>query len=159
MEVTPNAPPLEQVFYPYAFEQVGRAQARGTRFVHYTNADAAMNILKSKEIWMRNASCMNDYTEVTHGLECLSAAYHGNAGNRIKSELNKLFDGISGQIESLFDGWQSTLETDTYLTCLSEHVDSEDEYGRLSMWRAYSKSTGIALVEVVLVCWTVWRPC
>ncbi len=29
---------------------------------------------------------------------------------------------------------------------LSEHLDAEDSFGRLSMWRAFSETTGIALV-------------
>lgn len=38
------------------------------------------------------------------------------------------------------------IETRTYITCLSEHLSNEDNYGRLSMWRAYGHSTGIALI-------------
>jgi hypothetical protein len=34
----------------------------------------------------------------------------------------------------------------TSLFCVSEHQDNEDEHGRLSMWRAYGESTGVALV-------------
>ncbi len=35
----------------------------------------------------------------------------------------------------------------TYIACLSEHTDDDDDkYGRLSMWRAYGESTGVALV-------------
>jgi hypothetical protein len=34
----------------------------------------------------------------------------------------------------------------TYITCLSEHYDTEDGLGRLSMWRAYGGVSGVALV-------------
>ena len=35
---------------------------------------------------------------------------------------------------------------DTYLTSISEHRNKEDTFGRLSMWRAYGETTGVALV-------------
>src|SRR5262249_18629266 len=35
---------------------------------------------------------------------------------------------------------------ETYLTCLSEHRAEEDTCGRLSMWRAYGGTTGVAVV-------------
>jgi len=41
------------------------------RFVHYTSAEAALNIIKTKRMWMRNTTCMADYREVQHGLQII----------------------------------------------------------------------------------------
>lgn len=128
------------------FEKSVAAQKQGTRFVHYTHAEAAMNILRSEEVWMRKSSCMNDFTEVQHGLDCLVNAYRGDIGDRFKATLEGLFPGISSEIEELFNGWIPHLQSKTYFTCVSEHIDSEDNFGRLSMWRAYGGTTGVALV-------------
>ena len=74
MEFTPDQIHLMQIFHPFAFERQTAVQSNGTRFVHYTRADSAMNILRTKEVWMRKTSCMDDFMEVEHGLECLLAA-------------------------------------------------------------------------------------
>ena len=146
MEITPDQIRLAGIFHPYAVERQNIVQSSGTRFVHYTRADAAMSILKTKTVWMRKTSCMNDFMEVEHGLECLAGAYRGEAGNRLKAALNDIFGGVSDEIEKLFNGWEPHFRTDTYIMCLSEHLDAEDSFGRLSMWRAYSGTTGIAFV-------------
>jgi hypothetical protein len=62
---------LWQIFFPHMVEQRLRAKNAGRRFVHYTNANAAMDILRSKTIWLRNSSCMNDVSEVRYGLQRL----------------------------------------------------------------------------------------
>ena len=38
--------------------------ALGVQFAHYTSADAAMKIIRSKRMWTRNAKCMSDFSEV-----------------------------------------------------------------------------------------------
>lgn len=146
MESTPDKDRLTQLFFPYAHDSQRAVQNNGTRLVHYTSAEAAINILKSKEVWMRKSSCMDDFMEVRHGLQCLAAAYHGEIGQRLKKILDDMFSGISGDITKRFDSVQDRFEYDTYLLCVSEHDDLEDEFGRLSMWRAYGDTTGVALV-------------
>ena len=146
MEMTADQIRLGEIFHPLMFEQMVAVKSSGTRFVHYTRADAAMNILRTKEVWMRKTSCMDDFTEVQYGLECLAAAYNGEVGKRFKAVLDSIFAGLSNEIEKLFNGWQPHFEFDTYILCVSEHVDEEDTFGRLSMWRAYGSATGVALV-------------
>jgi hypothetical protein len=135
-----------RILHPFAFERLLRASSEGTRFVHYTSADAAMNILRKKEIWMRKSSCMNDFLEVRYGLDLLSQVYKNETGSKFKSILDSIFDGITGDVEKLFNDWRTAFVANTYITCVSEHLDSEDNYGRLSMWRAYSESSGVAFV-------------
>src|SRR6266853_1802850 len=75
---------LEGIFRPRARQQrdtafkrqpgSGDAQPSGVqlRCVHYTSAEAALSIIESKRIWMRNATCMTDYREVKHGFTILN---------------------------------------------------------------------------------------
>lgn len=136
-----------RIFHPHNLEQFARAQRDGIRFVHYTNAAAARDILRTGEVWMRKSSCMNDYMEVEYGLQQLFGVYRDtDAGKRFRAALNHLFDGVTTDIENLFNSWTLHLRFDTYLTCISEHMGSEDTFGRLSMWRAYGEATGVALV-------------
>ncbi len=137
---------LRRVFFPYADSKTAAAKASGGRFVYYTTADVAFSILHRQEIWMRNAMAMNDFMEISHGFDCLNAAYKGEAGKVLKGILDSCFPGVSEEVELFFNGWLPHIRSDTYLTCLSEHRADEDLHGRLSMWRAYGGSTGVALV-------------
>jgi len=146
MQLTEDQLKLAHIFHPHAWERQSRALADKTRFVHYTNADAALKILSSKEVWMRKSSAMNDFREVHHGLDCLVRTFNqSDAGKQFREGLNSLFDGLDTEIAQIFDSWIPHFQNDTYLTCVSEHRDAEDHYGRLSMWRAYGAG-GIAFV-------------
>jgi hypothetical protein len=57
-----------------------------------------------------------------------------------------LFPSFCERLESAFNGWLPLFRTDTYITCLSEHENSEDRHGRLSMWRAYGATARVAIV-------------
>ena len=137
---------LIDIFHPHAMQKIQEARKGNIRFAHYTTADAAMNIIKTKKFWMRKASCMNDYLEVKHGIDCLAEAYNGEAGTQLQEILNKICVGIADEVVSLFDSWIPNFVTNTYIACFSEHWAEDDTHGRLSMWRAYSESTGVALV-------------
>ena len=141
-----DAQRLASVFLPYAVRKTAEVKANGGRFAYYTTAEVAACILTSQEIWMRNATVMNDFLEISHGLQCLRAAYNGSAGAVLKRALNAAFPGLPEEIEEMFDTWLLTIQVDTYLTCVSEHRVEEDLRGRLSMWRAYGGVTGVAIV-------------
>src|ERR1700731_3293213 len=66
--ISPEQERFARLLFPYLSEQYLRIRKAGTRFVHYTNAEAAMCILRGKHIWMRASSCMNDVSEVRYGL-------------------------------------------------------------------------------------------
>lgn len=136
-----------QVFFPYVHQREDWLKENGTNLVHYTSAEAAMNILRTKEIWLRESTCMNDFMEVQHGIDCLSAAYntHEN-GKKFQAALNGIFGGITKDVEAKFNESVGLLKSETYLMCLSEHDPNENELGRLSMWRAYSANSGVAIV-------------
>jgi len=114
--------------------------------VHYSSADAAMKMITNREVWMRKASCMNDFSEIDYGMRCLRAALRSAEGKRLVGVLERLFPGLYLEVIKTFAGWQPWILENTYLTCLSEHHPDEDELGRLSMWRAYGGGTGVAVV-------------
>lgn len=147
--VSPTADVVElrrKIFFQHAVERTKRVQTEQLRFVYYTTAEVAYSILKRKEIWMRNASTMNDYMEVEHGLQCLSQAHKSGKGQRFQAALDSCFPSLSQEVRDLFDAWVPGFRGDTFMTCVSEHPQHEDTNGRLSMWRAYGGRSGVAIV-------------
>lgn len=147
VQITPEQERLARILFPHSYGRALEVRSQSTRFVHYTSAAAAVSILRSKEIWMRKSSCMDDFSEVQYGLARLYKTYgQTETGRRFHAALNKIFPGITAGIEKLFDGWTPHFPTNTYFTCVSEHETREDSFGRLSMWRAYDRGAGVALV-------------
>ena len=118
----------------------------GTRFAYYTTASTALQVIRHREIWMRNTMVMNDFSEVDHGVACVVEAYCGDPGVALKQLLEAEYPDICQEIENLFDSWVPSFRQDTFVTCFSEHSRDDDHYGRLSMWRAYGGTAGVALV-------------
>jgi hypothetical protein len=139
-----TAEQLMGIFMPYASQRRQELVARKGRFVHYTSAESALKIIRTKELWMRNTNCMSDFREVQHGADSLRA--QPGLKNLI-GILDKSFNGVGTEAAQLFDQlWVST-RLQTYVTSISEHDDNEDHHGRLSMWRAFGRSTArVALV-------------
>ena len=138
---------LVKIFNPYFFDQCQRIAHSNGQFVHYTSADAAMKMLDSRAVWMRNARTMNDFSEVEYGRHLLIEAYRGPIGKRLRQCLDVIDPTIKEKIETLFNGWSPQFPQLTYLTCFSEHdAQQEDTIGRLSMWRAYGGPVSVALV-------------
>jgi len=135
------------IFYPRILESAKRVEKENLRLVQYTSADAAVSILRNKEVWLRNVQCMNDYMEVDHGIDCLVTAFKNeNEGAHFKDVMEGLLPGIISEIGELFDSWLPYLRSSTHIACLSEHPTDEDRYGRLSMWRAYGGKRPVAIV-------------
>lgn len=95
---------------------------------------------------MRSAALMNDYSEIEHGLRCLRRAWGSAAGLELHHMLGRIDAEFRDQIEAQCDDNAAQFQFDTYIMSLSEHEDSEDDMGRLSMWRAYGGETGVAMV-------------
>ncbi len=148
MAITEDQRKLGQIFFPDGYERQEIIKSKKKRFVHYTNAEAAMSIIRNKEVWMREPSCMNDFSEIRYGFDRIIEAYspRNECGIKFQAALNSLFDGVSKELEDCFNSWWPHLEKDTYIACFSEHEDNEDITGRLSMWRAYCETTGAAVV-------------
>lgn len=138
---------LHEIFFPYAARRLQEAKDKRTRFVHYTNAATATAILKNKEFWMREPSCMNDFREVEHGIDCLKNVYNSEkVGIPLRNALESLSPGIVENIDRVFSISPFNPRRNHFIACVSEHSADEDSHGRLSMWRAYGQSTGIAMV-------------
>ncbi len=120
------------------------------RFVHYTSAEAALNIIRTKQLWMRNTTCMSDYSEVQHGFDILNKFFADNAKrSAFVAALDTCSpDGGTDKMQSRYSisGGRDIL-FGTYVASISEHDASEDMHGRLSMWRAF----GGDAVRVALV--------
>lgn len=118
----------------------------GCRFAYYTTAETATKILQSKQIWLRNTAVMNDYSEVQYGFRCLKEAYDTEPGESFRTALDTCFQGLAHEVTHLFESWLPIIFENTYVTCVSRHLPTENQHGRLSMWRAYGCGTGIALI-------------
>jgi hypothetical protein len=129
-------------------EQFESAVQKNARFIHYTTAEAALGIINSKRLWMRNASCMSDYSEIRHGY---SLIYKFFADESKKKEFITTVDTVTqgAAVEALkrFDQWWTSIQLDTYIASLSEHDSKENDHGRLSMWRAFGRH--VAQVGIV----------
>jgi Protein of unknown function (DUF2971) len=128
---------------PYALKQMQAVYQRTPgqthgRFVHYTTADAALNIMRTKRFWLRNTNCMSDYREVQHGFDIFNG-YFSNPAKRtgFVDAFDAVSPGIANDAFTAFNNWWHDLRLNTYIACVSEHQDSEDVHGRLSMWRAF----------------------
>ncbi len=150
---------LDGIFMPQARRQrddFSRRQAKPgenapnyLRFAHYTSAEAALSIIKSKRVWMRNATCMPDYREVQHGIGYLKDFFGDRARYGLfVSEFDKCFPGVAQEALVKFGEWEQDITLDSYISSVSEHDDAEDLHGRLSMWRAFGGSS--ARVAIVL---------
>lgn len=128
---------------PYALKQMKAmyervpGQTHG-RFVHYTTAEAALSIIKAKRFWLRNTNCMVDYREVQHGFDIYNRYFLAPAKRKaFVDAFDACIPGVADDAFSAFNNWWQDLRLNTYIACVSEHQDSEDTYGRLSMWRAF----------------------
>lgn len=142
---------IEEILFPYLLKETQRIVSEDTKFVHYTSSENAVNIIKSRSLWMRNTTCMNDYLEVKHGYrivgEYLDSKYSQDKGRHCFGFRDELETLMYSAIQ-LFQKIWSDSEYSIYIASLSEHCKDEDEYGRLSMWRAYgggSESTALVL--------------
>lgn len=139
---------LEKIFMNYAVLKRQDFLYKKLKFVHYTSAENALSIIKNKEFWLRNAKCMNDYNEIQHGHEMLIRYFENSASNINRARFIDVFDSIQKDIAlktfSKFDEWWNRVNYNTFIGSISEHMENESVFGRLSMWRAYGKNSAKA---------------
>ena len=143
-----------KVFFPYAWERLCKLQISGAKLVHYCSAETALSIIQKKRVWMRNASMMNDYSEIQYGLHHFFQCWNSpEISNRLQNVLKTLgddcYEDLSGRVSNLSE----YIKNRFYITCLCEqfHADEDNRAsliscGRLSMWRAYGGQTNVALI-------------
>jgi hypothetical protein len=144
---------IARVFIPHVMREIARVRDNAIRFSHYTSADTGLKILRSGRMLLRNSVLMNDFSEVSHGLDCLLSAYNSPLGDRLKVALQKVQADLPEILEANFNEQVLDIRSETYLMSLSEHGSAdpletahEDQFGRLSMWRAYAPKNGVAFV-------------
>jgi DUF2971 family protein len=141
---------LTPIFFRFAVKKRDEFVKRKGKFVHYTSAENAIKIAKSKEVWLRSARAMNDFMEVEHGYQYLRNFFQKDQFKNRKflyDVVDTFCKGAAQEAIKKFDeSWLSILY-DTYLSCFSEHDEDENDFGRLSMWRAYGRSSvGVGIV-------------
>lgn len=135
------------LFFPDYIQGYKSIESGAIRFAYYTSAGTAMKVIQNKEIWLRNTRGMNDYSEVEHGFESFRKAFSDSAeGESFKQYINSVFPGTIEELVKRFDEWLPSLRLQTYIACVSMHDSSDDDHGRLSMWRAYGGKKSVALV-------------
>ena len=136
---------LERIFMPLAHRKRESVRQQGSHFVHYTSADNAVKILTSRRFWMRNVRCMNDYMEASFGHQQLVRLFQNQQLKAAFIEtLAPYGDDMGNRVLKHFDEWWNNIQFNTYITSISEHYQSENVYGRLSMWRAYGGASAKA---------------
>ena len=121
------------------------------RFVHYTSADSAMKIIQGVDgkrfLWLRNATEMNDFSEVEYGQYCLRDTLSDrNVVERFEAAFNAIDERIIPDFAQMIGSEFSSIKLNTYLLSLSMHRSEELQSGRLSMWRAYGGSASVCMV-------------
>jgi hypothetical protein len=145
---------LRNIFVPHEGRRREALITKNRRLIHYTSAANAVSIFRKNQVWMRNVRCMNDFMEVEHGFQLMQRSFASPIDSEterglrvVATAVDNIFPGLSEETIRLFDGWLPALRHKTYVTCLSEHDPSENEFGRLSMWRSYSSNqVGVGLV-------------
>ena len=137
---------IMSVTMPYALKQIQAIYQRTpgqthARFVHYTTAEAALSIIRTKRFWLRNTNCMSDYREVQHGFDIFNRYFLDVAKRKaFVDAFDAVAPAAADEAFAAFNNWWQDLRFNTYIACVSEHQDSEDVNGRLSMWRAFGAS-------------------
>lgn len=142
-----NPADLNEIFFPHHNQQLNRVRDEKINFVHYTNADTAFKIIKNQEIWLRKVTVMNDFREFEHGKDNLiSLIENSDEGKSLKKTLDSISSNLFDNVYSKFKEWSRYIKDDFYIACFSEHTETEDKIGKLSMWRAYGRNAGVAIV-------------
>ena len=125
------------IFHPGYQEALSGLISENGRLAYYTDADTALKIISNGEVWLRNATVMNDFSEIAYGLQLTMRALSGCAGKAFRRTVDEVFPGTIATVEELIGRLQNDWRFETYITCVSRHKPAEDQTGRLSMWRAY----------------------
>ena len=97
---------LESIFMPRATKHRQKLYAGGdsARFVHYTSAEVALGIIKSKRIWMRNTTCMSDYREVHQGFSIFQKFFSDVSKRQAFTQaVDECAPGAASEAIGLFD--------------------------------------------------------
>lgn len=140
---------LFDTIYELDIQRREKLESSGGNLAYYTDAATAISIIRNKNIWMRNARMMNDWSEVSYATSVIFKLLNNNI---FRDKLSKSLCGFHRNLEAILLDTINTHATNaqfnTYLVCLTEHDkhNEDDLLGRLSMWRAYGRDCPVALV-------------
>ncbi len=120
------------------------------RFAHYTSAETAMRIIRGDgtdgALWLRNATEMNDFSEIEYGQSCLEFVLANEAiASRVYQAGVDIGLDIIDSVLLPMGQERDRIKRETFLLSLSEH-DATDVEGRLSMWRAYGGMANVCVL-------------
>ena len=117
-------------------------------FAHYTNAETAFKIIESESFQMRNSRMMNDYSEISLGLDAVrSLFYKTHKGASIFWEKMRHHDNrFETIVDEHFAARSQLTLSKSYIGSLSEYDFNRRSNGKLSMWRSYGFPNGVALI-------------
>jgi hypothetical protein len=129
---------FEQIFYSYVNERKQDLLNSNSSYIHYTSAESAIKIIESKELWLRDSHCMNDFNEVYYGKTLIKKIMSDQHFiEQMKNHLNDVHPELFNFFKTHFDTSFDQVCLPAYFCSISEHPKDERDYGRLSMWRAY----------------------
>ncbi|MCQ0971546.1 hypothetical protein MLD63_14060 [Paracoccus sp. TK19116] len=138
------------VFSPEIIKKYNDVEKNNKRFVYYTSAETALRIIDNQEIWLRNTTVMNDFSEIHYGVELVYYALEHDDCEFFRDAINEISPSATHQLINSLKEHVTDWQHETYIACVSEHRDEEDNSGRLSMWRAYG-NTGLVVRNTPLV--------
>lgn len=140
MDVDEAIVKYHEIFNPGLIEETRSIATENKRFVYYTSADTALSVIRNQELWFRNVTVMNDFSEISYGLDLIRAVFSGSEGERFREAVEDIFSGTIQKADRLLSSWENDWRFETYIACVSVHNPREDSRGRLSMWRAYGNT-------------------
>lgn len=115
-------------------------------FAYYTDAATAQLIIAGQKVWLRAARRLNDTGEISYGLQLAHRAMSSPGGRSLLDTLENLHVGARDIFSDKLESMAGSLVEEVYVACVSGHTPEEDNLGRLSMWRAYGRGDGVAIV-------------
>lgn len=113
---------------------------------HYTSIDVLEKILKNEEVWLSNPLFMNDVEEMHSGFRLARESIIESKDIRESLKTKERYEMFCKHFYNYVEEFEKKYLIDTYIFCMSEHDDNNDD-GRLSMWRGYGAGgNGAAIV-------------
>ena len=72
---------LIDIFCPGVTGKLSEVVSDNRRFAYYNSADTAKSIIENQQIWLRNATVMNDFSEISYGLSLAMNSLSGPYGD------------------------------------------------------------------------------
>lgn len=122
---------LTSIFFPHSIQRSKElygenpADDSTSLFVHYTSAENALKIIRTKRWWMRSTSCTIDYREAHHGHQILLELDREEELKVLWSAIEECQQGAGQEAIGAFNDHIDRLLTETYIACISEFENKD----------------------------------